>query len=251
MTFNIQHGIDATSRYNLQRAIDAIAQIRPDVVALQEVTRNHPYYSCDDQPARIASGVSAATGQAWDVVYQQEWFTPDVSCQKSGRGTAAESEGLAILTPRSMSGPTTMSLTDSRIGLEVAIRDAYSLPIVATHLTSGTTSNSTRSQQIDRLTAWAAGFGEPRVVLGDFNAAPEYPELRPMFSSYHDAWTDAVGAGHAMGSAISHGSTRIDYVFFKPGNGLTLESAETIDTRSLLGVRASDHEPVVATFVVR
>src|ERR1041384_1396279 len=82
MTFNIQHGIDGTSRYNLQRAIDTIARVQPDIVGLQEVTRNHPSYNCDDQPARIASGLQAATGQTWDVAYQQEWFTPDVSCQQ-------------------------------------------------------------------------------------------------------------------------------------------------------------------------
>src|ERR1700712_3267415 len=72
MTFNIHHGIDASGRYNLQRAIDAIARIQPDIVGLQEVTRNHPSYACDDQPARIAAGLRAATGQTWDVTYEQE-----------------------------------------------------------------------------------------------------------------------------------------------------------------------------------
>ena len=90
-TFNIQHGIDGTDKYNLQRAIDTIGRVRPDIVGLQEVTRNHPFYACDDQPARIAEGVRAATGQNWDVTYQQEWFTPDVSCQASGRGDAFSS----------------------------------------------------------------------------------------------------------------------------------------------------------------
>jgi len=85
MTFNIQHGIDGNGRYNLQRAIDVIARVQPDIVGLQEVTRNHPSYACDDQPARIASGLLSATGQTWAVTYQQEWFTPDTSCQASAR----------------------------------------------------------------------------------------------------------------------------------------------------------------------
>ena len=63
MTFNIQHGIDRSHKYNLQRAIDTIARVQPDLVGLQEVTRNHPYYNCDDQPARIAEGLKAATGR--------------------------------------------------------------------------------------------------------------------------------------------------------------------------------------------
>ena len=65
MTFNIQHGIDGSHKYNLQRAIDTTAKAQPDLVALQEVTRNHPYYNCDDQPARIAEGLQAAAGRAW------------------------------------------------------------------------------------------------------------------------------------------------------------------------------------------
>src|SRR5262245_33871048 len=90
MTFNIQHGIDGRDRYNLQRAIDTIARVRADIVGLQEVTRNHPSYNCDDQPARLAAGVQAATGERWDVAYEREWFTPDVSCQSSGRGSGPE-----------------------------------------------------------------------------------------------------------------------------------------------------------------
>src|SRR5207249_4330449 len=121
-----------------------------------------------------------------------------------------------------MSSATMVALPDSRIGMEVSLRDAYALPIVVTHLTSGTSSNSTRTQQVDRLLAWSAGFGEPRIVMGDFNAGPEYPELRSVFGSYHDAWNDALRAGRGVGSGVSHGSTRVDYVFFMPGSTLSL-----------------------------
>jgi endonuclease/exonuclease/phosphatase family metal-dependent hydrolase len=250
MTFNIQHGIDGTNRYNPQRAIDTIARLQPDVVGLQEVTRNHPYYNCDDQPAMIASGLRAATGRTWDVVYEQEWFTPDVSCQKSGRGTGPETEGLAILTRRSMSSPAMTPLPDSRIGLQVAMRDAYGLPIVVTHLTSGAAKLGARTQQIERLFGWSRGFGEPLVVMGDFNTGPQAPELQPFLSSFRDAWVEAQGSGRAIGN-MTQRSTRIDYIFYLPGNSMTLESAEFVDTAALIGVIASDHQPVVATFTIR
>jgi exonuclease III len=74
--------------------------------------------------------------------------------------------------------------------------------------------------------------------------------MQPM-TSYHDAWADAVKLGHATGAADSHGTTRIDYVFFMPGTSLTLQSAETINTVALIGVPASDHSPFLATFTVR
>src|SRR5437762_1182709 len=118
MTFNIQHGIDGSNKYNLQRAIDTIAKVQPDLVGLQEVTRNHPYYNCDDQPAKIAEGLKAATGRAWSVVYEQEWFTPNVECKESGRGDGKEPEGLASLSPAPL-GPASMPpLPVSRIRSE-------------------------------------------------------------------------------------------------------------------------------------
>lgn len=250
MTFNIQHGIDGTSRYNLQRAIDTIARVQPDIVGLQEITRNHPYYNCDDQPAKIAAGLRAATGQSWDVAYEQEWFTPDVSCQQSGRGDGRETEGLAILTRRSMSGRSMIPLPDSRIGLQVAVPDAYGLPVAVTHLSSGAAKASARSQQVDRLVSWARGFGEPVILIGDFNGGPQAPELQGVVSTFRDAWDEATRSGQATG-ALTQRATRIDYIFFLPGNSLTLQSAEFVNTAALIGVLASDHQPFVATFAVR
>jgi endonuclease/exonuclease/phosphatase family metal-dependent hydrolase len=250
MTFNIHHGIDGSGRYNLQRAVDAIARVQPDVVGLQEVTRNHPSYACDDQPQRIASALRTATGQNWTVAYQQEWFTPDTSCQASGRGDGRETEGLALLGRRSMSAPAWTPLVDSRIGLQAAVSDAYGLPVVVTHLTSGGSAAGTRSQQIDKLTGWAQGLGEPRILMGDFNVGPDGPEMRAIYNAYHDAWNDGVQMGRATGSAASKGSLRADIIFFAPGNALTLQSVEVVDT-AVGGVQASDHLPVVATFTIR
>jgi endonuclease/exonuclease/phosphatase family metal-dependent hydrolase len=214
------------------------------------VTRNHPSYACDDQPQRIASGLRSATGQSWVAAYEQEWFTPDRSCQDSGRGSGPETEGLVVLARRPVSGPTSTPLPDSRLGLEVAVQDAYGLPIIVTHLTSGASASATRGQQIDRLVGWARGFGEPRVVIGDFNVAPQGAELQPIVAGYRDAWTDAVQMGRAGGGGNSKGASRVDYIFYIQGGALTLESAEVVDT-AVAGVQASDHQPVLATFTIR
>ena len=251
MTFNIQHGIDGTDRYNLQRAIDTIARVRPDIVGLQEVTRNHPSYNCDDQPARIAAGVQAGTGERWDVAYEQEWFTPDVSCQATGRGSGPETEGLVLLTRRSMNSPTMTPLPDSRIGYGTSVNDAYRLPFAVTHLSNGAAKSATRGQQIDRLLGWLGGFGAPRLLVGDFNASAEAAEMSAVTAAYRDAWADAGRAGRAIGTPFGRRSTRIDFIFYMPATSLTLESAEFVDTVALIGSEASDHKPLVATFTVR
>src|SRR3954470_23387341 len=154
MTFNIQHGIDGSHKYNLQRAIDAIARVRPDIVALQEVTRNHPYYNCDDQPARIAEGLKAATGRAWNVVYEQEWFTPNVECQDAGKGDGKETEGLAVLSPEPLGERSCTTLPASRIALPVRPPSAGGLPITVTHLASGKKNGEARGKEVEALLKW-------------------------------------------------------------------------------------------------
>lgn len=252
MTFNIQHGIGGDNKYSLQRAIDTVARVRPDVVGMQEVTRNHPYYNCEDQPAILQAGLRAATGDPWTVAYQQEWFTLDVSCQNSGRGDGPETEGLVLIARRPTGGQSSTPLPGGRLGYGTTLIDVYNLPFVVTHLNSGGASSADmRSQQISRLLAWSSAFGEPRLLMGDFNAGTDAAEMQPVVSGYRDAWIEAQKIGRAIGSGASHGTGRIDFIFYAPGSSVTIDSAELIETKSLIGVDASDHKPFVATFVVR
>ncbi len=237
MTFNIQHGIDGSHKYNLQRAIDVIAKIQPDLVGLQEVTRNHPYYNCDDQPARIAAGLRSATGRPWAVAYEQEWFTPNVECRDSGRGDGKETEGLALLAPGETLGPTSTTLLPlSRIGFAVKLPSADGLPIVVTHLASGKQNADGRRKEVEALTRWVERLGPTSILMGDFNAKPDEDAMKPALALFRDG-----------GRQPTHGDARIDYVLYR-GPGLTLEKVEAVETASWMGRAASDHKPVVATF---
>jgi len=247
MTFNIQHGIDGSHKYNLQRAIDVIAKIRPDVVGLQEVTRNHPYYNCDDQPARLAAGLKAATGRVWSVAYEQEWFTPNVECQQSGRGDGKETEGLVFLAPGSLGTTSVTPLPASRIAFAARPASLDGAAIVVTHFASGRKNGGARRKEAEALLKWASKLGPRQILIGDFNAHPEDPELQPLLSMYRDAWPLAASAGTTRSTEATHGQRRIDYVFLL-GEGLELTGIETIDTAGWFGTAASDHKPVVATF---
>lgn len=249
MTFNIQHGIDGSDKYNLQRSIDTIAKIQPDLVALQEVTRNHPYYNCDDQPAKMAAGLEAATGKPWSVVYEQEWFTPNVECRESGRGDGKETEGLAFLAPAPLGAKSMTPLPVSRIALTVKWPAAGGIPVTVTHLASGKKNNDARAREVEALLKWTAKLGDSQIVLGDFNLKPEEPALQPMLTMFRDAWLVAREAGTTAGQEGTHGDKRIDFVFFK-GAGLNLTRVESVETSTWFGKAASDHRPVVATFRV-
>lgn len=246
MTFNIQHGIDGSHKYNLQRAIDAIARIQPDLVALQEVTRNHPFYDCDDQPARIAAGLKAGTGREWFVVYQQEWFTPNVECQERGKGDGKETEGLAFLSPHPLGASTMTKLPASRIALTVKPAFAGDTAITTTHFANGKQNGPARANEAAALLKWTEKLGGTQLLLGDFNVKPDEVELQPIFASFRDAWKTAADAGLASGTGATHGASRIDFIFHK-GDGLSVTRVDVIDTASWFGTEASDHHPVVAT----
>ena len=255
MTYNIQHGLNASGRYNLQGAIDVMSRLQPDLVGLQEVTRNHPSYNCDDQPELMRGGLERATGHSWSVTYEREWFTPDRTCLDKGVGTDVETEGLAFLSPDSLTGTQNMPLVNTRLAM-VARTARVPMPVIVTQLASGTAALPDRIGQISQLLPWAAGQGTPRILIGDLNSQPPDPELQPVLAQYRDAWAVATAAGVARG--IVTGDTRvrggrIDYVLLAGGSELQVDSAETVDTASLLGVstEVSDHRPLVVRFRLR
>ena len=255
MTFNIQHGLNNAGRYDLKWAIDVIARVNPDLVGVQELTRNHPAYNCEDQPRLIAEGVSAATGRQWSAVYQQEWFTQVRDCPNSGRGDGVETEGLGFFAPGPLGAPAFTSLWNGRIGLMTMLNAGRDVPVIVTHLAHAAAGQGDRMRQLDALLPWTMsrpGSG-PRILMGDFNHSPGTPEYERIAQHYRDAWDDAVRAGRARGrmDGITHKSSRIDYIFYVPADGLELLWVENVDTRALTGVEASDHNPLVAAFAVR
>jgi len=256
MTYNIQHGLSASGRYNLQGAIDVISRIQPDLVGLQEVTRNHPSYNCDDQPEVIRNGVGIETGRSWSVTYEREWFTPDRSCLDRGAGTDVETEGLALMAPDALSGVQSFPLINTRLALAARTARAGPVTVIVTQLASGAAALPDRVGQISQLLPWAAGQGMPRILLGDFNSQPGAAELQPVLAGYLDAWAVATAAGVARG--VVTGDTRvrggrIDYVLLASGSEVEVESAEIVDTAALLGAttEVSDHRPVVVRFRLR
>jgi endonuclease/exonuclease/phosphatase family metal-dependent hydrolase len=246
MTFNIQHGIGDSHKYNLQHAIDTIARIQPDLVGLQEVTRNHPYYDCDDQPARIAAGLKAATGKTWSVVYEQEWFTPNVECQKAGKGDGKETEGLAFFSPAPLGASSMTKLPFSRIALTIRPASAGGLPVTVTHLSNGKNNGPQRAAQVEALVKLTEKLGPAQLLMGDFNLSPEEGELQPLLTPFRDAWAAALQNGGSKGAGNTHGGGRIDFIFYK-GDGIAVTGMEAVETAGWFGAAASDHRPTVAT----
>ena len=180
------------------------------------------------------------------MVYQQEWFTPNVECQAQGKGDGKETEGLAFLSPNPLGSPTMTKLPASRIALTIKPAFAGGVAITATHFANGKQNGPARANEVAALLKWTEKFGANQIVLGDFNLKPDEPELQPMLTMFRDAWKTASDAGVATGAGDTHGTSRIDYIFHK-GEGVAVTKVDVVDTATWLGTAASDHRPVVAT----
>lgn len=251
VTFNIQHGLNNDGSYDLQWAIRTIAALNPDIVGVQELTRNHPSYNCEDQPAKIAQGLTASTGRTWSYIYKQEWTTQVNDC----KGDTPETEGNGFFAPFPISEAGSVAMWNSRNGLKTIVKAGRGVPIITTHLQSGLLpeNSSDRMRQLATLLPWTQSQGAFRILVCDCNANPESPEYAQIRGMYHDGWVDAVAAGTAKGrmDGITHKHSRIDYVFYEPGDGLELLSYENVETPALVGLEASDHRPQLAVFKIK
>src|SRR5207245_11315164 len=122
------HGLNNDGQYDLNWTVQTIAALNPDIAGVQELTRNHPAYGCDDQPARIAQGLSAATGRAWSYIFKQEWTTTVSDCH----GDTPETEGIGFFAPAPIAEAGTVLLWNGRLGLKTMLPIARALPVFGT-----------------------------------------------------------------------------------------------------------------------
>lgn len=251
LTWNIQKGLDSSGDYDLERTIATIAALQPDIVGLQEVMRNHAGFRCDDQPALLAKGLQRVTRRPWVQTHRREWVTKKRACVESGRGDGVETEGLVLLAPEPFAETEFVQLWNGRIGLMARLTSRPDVAVIVTHLAASRRNQDDRIRQLGKLLPWGAGRGGTRILMGDFNAASDAEEMKPVFADYKDAWTEASARGTATGGDSTRAGGRggrIDYVFYT-GPRLELESLEVVDTSTALArSEASDHRPVLATF---
>jgi len=170
-------------------------------------------------------------------------------------------------TPASMdTGPKTAG----EIDLDV---DGQILHVIVTRLCSPC-GGSVRAVQAQELVAWAQGFGEPRLITGDFNDNPGTSTVNTMKASYIDSYrqaqamgTDAPYADNPTGR--THGCSILDYLWLSSqATTMSLVDATVPDVRAPplsnpnsavtekvgcsddWGVRPSDHNMVRATFTL-
>ena len=240
LDWNTHHGVGTDGKYDLQRFVTWIVRSGAHVVSLNEVEK-FTGWGNEDQPARYAALLRAATGRTWYYKF----------AQRDG-GTNGQGNLILSTIPFEATGSRTLSYSRSVARAQIVV-NGVRVNVFSTHLDAD--SSSRRATQMDELRSWVSGYPQQHIMAGDFNAWPGATEISHMTAFAYDAWAEAKSDGTAVAyegnSAGNTRNSRIDYIWYsKKATQLVLKNAQVFDTRNSSGVMPSDHRPVMATFQV-
>ncbi len=224
MTYNLHLGIDPRGHLGLERIAATIEAERPDVVALQEVSRGW------------VLGGSADT---------LTWLSRRLGMPYVFAPTADPLWGNAVLSRRPILGHQALDLPtedllirrgilSARIGLD----EDRPFEVIVTHHHHLRDGGAVRELQSQAILAFWQGRGRT-VILGDFNARPADPEIEMLREAGLGDVLALAGVEPGYTNPASEPVQRIDYIWISPD----LVSSDVAIPSSA----ASDHLPVVAT----
>jgi endonuclease/exonuclease/phosphatase family metal-dependent hydrolase len=192
LTFNIQQGYDANGQKNFEGQLQAIRQLNPDMIALQE-----------SDTARVANGNSDVVRFLADRLNMNAYYGP-----KTVTGTF----GIALLSRYPFENPQTFfmySIGEQTASLSVPIQVGQKkFNILVTHL--GNDGPMIQQQQVLQRLDGLTNV----IAMGDFNFRPDSDQYRLTLQNYEDAWT--VAASQVMPTGETPAG-QIDHVFLSPG----------------------------------
>lgn len=226
LSYNIHHGAGMDRQLDLERIAKVIANVKPDIVAMQEVEVNTRRTKQVDQPKVLGelTGMHHVFGKA--INFAGGYYGNAVL----SRFPVVAQNNIALPggEPRSL-----MELT-------LKLPDSRELILLATHLD---TQEATRLKSLpiihERTKAHA---NKPMLLAGDLNALPESTELKTL----QQDWTLA-SSGENLFTYPSETPTRqIDFILCRPVALWQVVSTEVIDEPV-----ASDHRPILSIIKLR
>ena len=226
LTYNIRHGEGLDGKVDLARTARIIAEVQPDLVALQEVDNKTQRTGGIDQAAELQrlTGMHGAFGKAINY--------------------AGGQYGAAILSrwPLLQVAPGVLPASpdhEMRPALIVRLRPGRGIPdlvFASTHLDHQ--NEQERLMQAGRLLALLGPSGDRPVILGgDLNAVPESPVLE-LFAK---DWLNPTAGQDRFTIPAEQPRRQIDYVLAYPRGYWRVAETEVLESA------ASDHRPLLVT----
>jgi endonuclease/exonuclease/phosphatase family metal-dependent hydrolase len=181
LTWNIQHGLDASGADAVDRQVALMADVNADVIGLQEVSIEPGR----DLRTMYEAKLEAATGVNWNTVWAPAPFasnyTPEGNLILTHLPIVSSSIAQWDVVP---GDPAWLGTKRSGAQLQVLVNNR-AVNLFVTHLD---TDVNARRAQMTRLLSWVAGFAAPRLIGGDFNLMPSESDYTTMTMQFGDTW---------------------------------------------------------------
>lgn len=248
MSFNIHNGIGTDGVYDLQRIADVIADVDPDVVALQEVhDQNRADWEGESPTNWDAQHELLAKWLGMDFITfgaQRDWSIEDGYRRRAGNAILSKRpilESTVYPYEAQESAITERNTVETR--LSVAGTDIW---VYNTHLNQN--QGEYTMAQAEQLLDIAATHNGPKILAGDFNMF----DGREIYDTVAAEFTDVLKeVGEDGPTAPAHsdppwGPYRLDYIFASDSS--IIRGGERIMYETEYS--PSDHRPVVADLMV-
>ena len=235
MQWNVQSGKDINGSYNPYAQVQSMVAQGADIICLNEVET-----WMADEPTVFKNYLQQLTGQTWYSIYAPN--TPNA-------GTIGDL--LLSRFPIAQQNVTILKANpgdpNDYLGNRAALRaliyiNNVPVNIIGTHLEYSNTSY--RTTQLGLLLPWAASFGGPRLMAGDFNSWWGEYWITTTMQTYSDSWQDVTGSNQ---NGYTIGNVRFDYIFRASDQAYRVTPSNVWVVNNTL----SDHRAVVAEFRVQ
>jgi endonuclease/exonuclease/phosphatase family metal-dependent hydrolase len=230
MSYNLHFGLDSFGYDNIDRASQLILSETPSFIGLQEVTFNSPLNGYKNMFDALKKNLSPQ--------YPYYYY--------SERQTGVLSNAFFSLYPIISASTITLEPTVryQRNMLNIVLDvEGSQLRVVVLHLTHiiEKESNPDRVKQAEFVINQINSLPTlPTIILGDFNAWPEFPEAKVFSERYQDGWNTTNPNLPGYTWPTLNPSQRIDYIFLD--NSINITNCEVIQNYS------SDHFPLECEF---
>lgn len=231
LCYNIHYGQGNDGVYDLERLAEVIKEVKPDLVALQEV----------DVMVRRSGKVHQAS-KLGELCGLKTFYGPTQHYEGGLYGNAIltnlpVSDVLIQPLPYTDATPELTTYPRAAIAVTVTAPDGKPLRFISTHF-----QHNVESDRVNQAHAinefFAAGGDDLRSILaGDMNAIPGSEPVNLLLTK----WQNAIDEAAAPTVPSQNPTSRIDYIFYRSMGQFQVEETRVIDESI-----ASDHRPVFA-----
>ncbi len=115
--------------------------------------------------------------------------------------------------------------------------------VLVTHLSHLAPPNLVREAQVKELVSWIQELKTPWILIGDFNATPDSPEVQTLIQYAHSVFREQPEWLNTFSFPAVQPDRRIDYIFFS--QDFLLKKMEILDNGG-----TTDHRPVLAELML-